>query len=95
MEKMKANSQKGITIVALVITIILLLILAGVTINMVLGDEGIITRAVNAKSKQEQEDDKEQIRMAYTTTVVEEKGKAINNIRMEEYLKKKLEKIQK
>ena len=39
------KKQKGITLVALVITIIILIILAGVTIQMTLGDNGLITKA--------------------------------------------------
>ena len=42
------NLQKGVTLIALVITIIVLLILAGVTLNMVLGEEGIISQAQTA-----------------------------------------------
>ena len=40
--------NKGITLVALVITIIILLILAGITLNLTLGQNGIITRAQEA-----------------------------------------------
>ncbi|MBR3152023.1 MAG: hypothetical protein IKF52_00180 [Clostridia bacterium] len=43
------KKESGITLVALVITIIVLLILAGVTIAMVVGDNGILTRANEAK----------------------------------------------
>ena len=43
------RSQKGITLIALVITIIVLLILAGVSIAMLTGQNGILTRANNAK----------------------------------------------
>ena len=43
---LKAN--KGITLVALIITIIVLLILAGVSISMVLGDNGLINKTQNA-----------------------------------------------
>ena len=39
------NNQKGITLVALVITIIVLLILAGVTIAALSGENGILTRS--------------------------------------------------
>lgn len=39
------KGQNGITLVALVITIIVLLILAGVTISLTLGENGLITRA--------------------------------------------------
>ena len=43
------TKESGITLIALVITIIVLLILAGVTIAMVVGDNGILTRAREAK----------------------------------------------
>ena len=42
------KNQRGITLVALVVTIIILIILAGVSINMVVGDNGIITQAQRA-----------------------------------------------
>ena len=44
----KENFQRGITLIALVVTIIVLIILAGVSINMVIGDNGIITQAQKA-----------------------------------------------
>ncbi len=44
MNKQKSK-QKGITLIALVVTIIILIILAGVSINMVVGNNGIITQA--------------------------------------------------
>ena len=46
--KYMKDSKKGITLVALVITIIVLLILAGVTITILMGDNGIITKAQQA-----------------------------------------------
>ena len=48
---MKTKEMKGITLVALVVTIVVLLILAGVSINLVLGDNGIITKAKEAQRK--------------------------------------------
>ena len=45
------KNNKGITLVALVVTIVVLLILAGVSINLVLGDNGIIAKAKDAKTK--------------------------------------------
>lgn len=48
------RKQKGITLVALVITIIVLLILAGVSISMISGDDGIATRASEAKQQTEE-----------------------------------------
>ena len=48
---MKQKNEKGITLVALVVTIIILLILASVSINLTLGDNGIIIKAKEAKRK--------------------------------------------
>ena len=45
------KSKKGITLVALVITIIVLLILAGVSISLVVGDNGVLTQASTASEK--------------------------------------------
>lgn len=47
-------SEKGITLIALVVTIVVLLILAGISINLVLGDNGIITKAKQAASATEE-----------------------------------------
>ena len=48
---MKTKEMKGITLVALVVTIVVLLILAGVSINSVLGENGIIIKAKEAAEK--------------------------------------------
>ena len=48
---MNIKNSKGITLVALVVTIVVLLILAGVSINLVLGENGLITQAQEAKRK--------------------------------------------
>ena len=45
------KNNKGITLVALVVTIVVLLILAVVSINLVLGDNGIVKKAQDAKTK--------------------------------------------
>lgn len=52
MEKLN-YSQKGITLIALVITIIVLLILAGISIAMLTGENGILTQAQKAKEETE------------------------------------------
>ena len=46
---LNTKSSRGITLIALVITIIVLLILAGISISMLSGDNGILNRAVQAK----------------------------------------------
>ena len=48
------KSNKGITLVALVITIIVLLILAGVSISLVVGDNGVLTQAQSASKNTNQ-----------------------------------------
>ena len=53
MNKLKTKENKGITIIALVITIVILIVLAGLTINMLIGENGIITKASIAKSSTE------------------------------------------
>ena len=58
------RNQKGITLVALVITIIVLLILAGVTISMVLGQNGILNQANQAKAENQKANVEEQVQMA-------------------------------
>ena len=55
---MKRNTKRkneGITLIALVITIIVLLILAGVTIATLMGDNGILTKANEGKEEIEKE----------------------------------------
>ena len=60
---MKKNVH-GITLIALVITIIVLLILAGVSIAMLTGQNGILTQAQNAKDKTEYKNAEEKVRLA-------------------------------
>ena len=50
-EENNMKKNKGITLVALVVTIVVLLILAGVSINLVLGNNGIIAKAKDAETK--------------------------------------------
>ena len=64
LEKVKLN--KGITLIALVITIIVLLILAGVSMAMLTGENGILTQAQNAKNRTEVASEKEAIALTVT-----------------------------
>ena len=52
-------SNKGITLVALIVTIIILLILAGVTLSFILNKEGIINKSQVAVNEYEKEAEKE------------------------------------
>lgn len=60
-------NNKGITLIALVITIIVLLILAGVTITTLTGDNGILQQAGNAKEESKKASYKEQIQIEYAS----------------------------
>ena len=57
------NKERGITLVALVVTIIVLLILAGVTISSIFGDSGIIKNATEAQILTELSNVKEALEM--------------------------------
>ena len=61
------KEQKGITLVALVITIIVLLILAGVTIAALSGPNGILTNATQARGDTLKSEAKEAVTMAINT----------------------------
>ena len=63
MQKKKELKQRGITLIALVVTIVILLILAGVTLSLSLSQNGLFSRAQNAadKYKKAQNDEKQMI----------------------------------
>lgn len=65
------KGQKGITLIALVITIIVLLILAGVTIAMLTGQNGILTNATNANSSSVYYGAEEQVKIAYMSVITQ------------------------
>ena len=69
---MKRN--KGITLIAVVITIIILLILAGVSINVISNQDGIIKKTINAKNKNEESLYDEKIKLSVLTALTEAGG---------------------
>ena len=94
--KERVKSKKGVTLIALVITIIVLLILAGVTIATLTGDNGILTKAQSTKIQSERASIKEQIELAVVasrindnldasidTTVLETELNEINGLNIE------------
>ena len=62
------KKQSGITLVALVITIIVLLILAGVSISLVIGNNGVLTQATAAVEDNKIADAREALSMALAAT---------------------------
>ena len=69
---MKEN--RGITLISLVISIIVLLILAGISISMLSGDNGLLKRAGQAKDDTIVGEEKEQVELAYISAAVKKLG---------------------
>jgi len=78
----KANfrnkESKGITLIALVVTIIVLIILAGISINLILGDNGIITKAKETKETYIKAEIKEKIQLALAEIQIEAFKEQVN-----------------
>ena len=68
------KNQNGITLIALVITIIVLLILAGVTIAMLTGENGILNKATGAVSDTEKATAEEAIKMEVYNNIATNEG---------------------
>ncbi len=68
------KNQSGITIVALVITIIILIILAGISIGSITNDNGIINQATTAKNNVQYQQWSEQI----DTAIIDAESKHVN-----------------
>ena len=65
------KNQKGITLVALVVTIIVLLILAAVSLSLVAGSDGLLNRASNAVDQTQLASAKEQAELAIETAIAD------------------------
>lgn len=77
------KGEEGITLIALVITIIVLLILAGISISMLSGDNNILKQATNAKTKTIEGTEKEAINVAYHGVLAEKLGNVEANSEFE------------
>ena len=66
--------NKGITLIALVVTIIVLLILAGISISMLTGENGILNRASEAKQKTGTEQTEELVKLSVTDALTQGLG---------------------
>ena len=80
------KKQNGITLIALVITIIVLLILAAVSIAMLTGENGILTKASTAGEKNKEAEAKEKVELILQEYAIQ---KYTENANFEEFLKKK------
>ena len=84
--------NKGITLIALVITIIVLLILAGIAIAMLSGENGILKKAADTKTKTGKSSEEEQVRLAALSALAADNG-IIGTEKYYEALNKELDKI--
>ena len=85
------KSNFGITLIALIITIIVLLILAGVTINMLIGDNGILNKVTIASEKTKIENAKEIIKTAVLENEIYRKTGDAENTKEEKELQEEIE----
>ena len=81
MKRRTSTKEKGITLIALVVTIIILLILAGVVISAVIGNQGIIGRTKDATSRYSQSKAEEQVSLLMHEYTMEnvEKGTTLGD----------------
>lgn len=63
------KKEKGITLVALIVTVVILIILAGVSLNLAFSDNGIIKKAQYAVNKSENSDENTQKKLNETKNV--------------------------
>ena len=68
---MNKNRNNGITLIALIITIIVLLILAGITVSMLTGDNGLLNKTSEAQFKSDLSSFKEQLEIFKTSKIME------------------------
>ena len=73
MKKIKKENS-GITLIALVVSIIVLLILAGISVSMLSGENSILSRAADAKTRTQNSEIDDRAKLAYTGAVAEGKG---------------------
>lgn len=93
MRKLKKNKVSGITLIALVVTMIVLLILTGISISMLSSNNGILYQAGNSKEITIKEQNKEELQLAIMELKIENyKNNSFVDfiLNCEEYLQSKL-----
>lgn len=74
------KENKGITLIALVVTIIVLLILAGISIMMLTGQNGILNRATTAKTQTENSQIDEMVKLSVMDSLTNGNGKITEDL---------------
>lgn len=88
----KLKSEEGITLIALIITIIVLIILAGVSIITLTGENGTLTRVQTAKKQSEKGKLEEEVKLAITNLQIEENQREMTQEEKRAELEKELKK---
>ena len=70
--RLKNNDFRGITLIALVVTIVILLILVGISISMLIGNNGLINRTVESKTKTDEVQEKDEVSLAVMSSQTED-----------------------
>ena len=78
------RKDRGITLIALVVTIIVLLILAGISISILTGQNGILNRATEAKEKTENANEDEQRKLAQAEALMNTEKTAYKGVTLPE-----------
>ena len=84
---MKRSNNYGITLIALVVTIVVLLILAGITIRLVFSNDGIISKAREAKNATENSELSDRQALNDLDNLIRDIDSAIDEIQDKEYMK--------
>ena len=79
-KEIKNKQEKGITLIALVVTIVVLLILAGVSLSLVLNNNGVISRAKEAKNRYAEAQTNEENQLNELANWIDEMEKGIEKV---------------
>ena len=79
-KKLKIKQEKGITLIALVVTIVVLLILAGVSISLVINNNGVISKAKDARDKYAEAQTNDEKQLEETSDWIDEMEKGIKKV---------------
>ena len=91
--KLKIKQEEGITLIALVVTIVVLLILAGVSMSLVLNNNGVISKAKDAKNSTEKGQAQDEVNLAINYLQIEDATSTLTQEERRRILEDELRKI--
>ena len=91
--KLKIKQEEGITLIALVVTIVVLLILAGVSISLVLNNNGVISKAKDSKNSTERGQAQDEVNLAINYLQIEDATSTLTREDKRKILEDELRKI--